>query len=97
MHAGSPAFVGRLPAPYSGSRDGRTLSMGMGTLCREVGELRHQSVEMPDGLRAIAQRAIRLAMTISGDEGCQRLLEFAGELAARAAELEVVEVKPPSD
>jgi hypothetical protein len=45
-------------------------------------------VETPDGLRALAQRAVRLAAAIPGDEGAKRLLAFAGELEARAVELE---------
>jgi hypothetical protein len=33
---------------------------------------------------------------IPGDDGADRLLEFARELDARADALEVIEVKPPS-
>ena len=54
-------------------------------------------VETPAGLRAMAQRAVRLAMGIPGDQGAERLLEFAKELEARPDALEVVEVKPPSE
>ena len=47
----------------------------------------------------MAQRARRLAreIHIPGDEGAKRLLEFAEELEARSAALEVIEVKPPGD
>jgi hypothetical protein len=45
-------------------------------------------VETPEGLRAMALRAVRLAAAIPGDAGAKRLLELAGELEARAVELE---------
>jgi hypothetical protein len=45
-------------------------------------------VETPDGLRTLAQRAIRLAEAIPADDGAERLLEFARELEARATALE---------
>jgi hypothetical protein len=59
-------------------------------------ELPSTQVETPNGLRAMATRARRLAATIPGDEGAARLLEFARELEARADALDVVEVKPPA-
>jgi hypothetical protein len=52
-------------------------------------------VETSAGMRAMAQHARRLASTIQGDVAADRLLEFAGELEARADELEVVVVKRP--
>jgi hypothetical protein len=54
-------------------------------------------IETPDWLRAMADRARRLAMGISSDEAAIRLLEFATELQARAEALEIGEVKPPDD
>jgi hypothetical protein len=45
-------------------------------------------VETPDGLRTLAQRAIRLAAAIPSDDGARRRLEFARELEARATALE---------
>ena len=53
-------------------------------------------VETAGGLREMALRARRLALTIPGDEGAKRLLGFATELDARADALEIVEIKPPS-
>jgi hypothetical protein len=54
-------------------------------------------VETSAGLRALAARARRLAAFIPRDEAADRLLEFARELDARAAQLETVEVKSPTD
>jgi hypothetical protein len=53
-------------------------------------------VETAGGLREMAMRARRLALTIPGDEGAKRLVAFATELGAQADPLEIVEVKPPS-
>ena len=53
-------------------------------------------VETAGGLREMAMRARRLALTIPGDEGAKRLVAFATELDAQADALEIVEVKPPS-
>jgi hypothetical protein len=44
-------------------------------------------LETPEGLRAMALHAVRLAVAIPGDAGAKRLLE-ARELEARAAALE---------
>jgi hypothetical protein len=60
-------------------------------------ELPPTQVETPEGLRRMAQRAHRLAHSIPGDTAGVRLREFAQELEARAAALEVVEVKPPEE
>jgi hypothetical protein len=54
-------------------------------------------VETPDGLRAMAHHARRLAMGISGDEGAKRLLEFASELETRAEALGTVVATPLVD
>jgi hypothetical protein len=55
-------------------------------------------VETSAGLLAMGQRARRFARMLDpGDEAATRLLEFAIELEARAAQLDVAEVKRPTD
>ena len=44
-------------------------------------------VETPEGLRAMALHAVRLAVAIPSDPGAKRFLEFARELEARATAL----------
>ena len=61
------------------------------------GTLPPAQVETSAGLREIARRARRLARDTLDYEASVKLSELANELEARAATLEPIEVKAPTD